>query len=419
VLAAEIAHMAHIDAEFGAHHRLLSGGGLGEVTGAPTFSREETEPQHANWGSRSARLSIATRAHGLKLDDPSSVSPLVQHAQAELTSMVSLLSGLSARVQLRDALDTVHTLIACIEEQPTIPSRSLETTRVPIHGAEGEVFAHLELLIDAPECSDAWLTAVQALARRAARALSERVFRSHHEQCWVIAAQRCDKPATYLVVAIDGESRIVGADHHAREFFRTPERRSLHGLPLAAIFETSESPFNARNGSDMPVSLCCRHDGARWCALITPPAALSGREAPARTQDAADHGRPRLALISYLRSIEPRAPVKGALPGPLLRRTREYIDANLDSPLSIEDMAETVGISTSHFSRSFRKAMGMPPHDYVLRRRVARARHLLMSTELRLADIALQTGFSDQAHFTNRFREQVGLPPRTYRARYR
>jgi transcriptional regulator GlxA family with amidase domain len=68
-----------------------------------------------------------------------------------------------------------------------------------------------------------------------------------------------------------------------------------------------------------------------------------------------------------------------------------------------------------HFARAFRTSVGMPPHRYLVERRVARARELLASTNMPLAEIALAAGFSDQSHFARRFREHVGTTPRAYR----
>jgi AraC family transcriptional regulator len=96
-------------------------------------------------------------------------------------------------------------------------------------------------------------------------------------------------------------------------------------------------------------------------------------------------------------------------------RVREHVDANLDSRLNVDALARIVGMSTSQFSRSFRKAVGLPPHTYVVRCRVMRARELLATTQLPLIEIALTIGFSDQAHFSRRFHEYTGVPPGVFR----
>ncbi len=109
----------------------------------------------------------------------------------------------------------------------------------------------------------------------------------------------------------------------------------------------------------------------------------------------------------------PRPP--GCLPPRLIVRIKEHIDANLDSSLTMLELATIAGLSVSHFARCFRRSVGLPPHSYVKQRRVARARALLEATDLPVAEIALVLGFADQSHFTRRFREVTGVPPGAYR----
>jgi AraC-like DNA-binding protein len=73
------------------------------------------------------------------------------------------------------------------------------------------------------------------------------------------------------------------------------------------------------------------------------------------------------------------------------------------------------GLSVFHFARAFRQSFGMPPHSYLLRRRIERADRLLEQTELSLSEIALSTGFSDQSHFAKHFRRLTGMTPSTAR----
>jgi AraC family transcriptional regulator len=103
------------------------------------------------------------------------------------------------------------------------------------------------------------------------------------------------------------------------------------------------------------------------------------------------------------------------LPSRLVKRIEEYVDTHLESPLNIEELATTLGISISHFARSFRNAVGLTPHNYVMQRRLHRAQDLLLHSALPLVAIALQTGFSDQSHFSRRFHQLVGLPPKLFR----
>lgn len=97
-----------------------------------------------------------------------------------------------------------------------------------------------------------------------------------------------------------------------------------------------------------------------------------------------------------------------------VRRAREYLDAHLDSPVELADLAEAAGLSRFHLLRVFRAAVGTTPHGYLTDRRVAQAKRLL-GGPLPLADVALACGFCDQAHFNRVFKGRVGVSPGQYR----
>lgn len=89
----------------------------------------------------------------------------------------------------------------------------------------------------------------------------------------------------------------------------------------------------------------------------------------------------------------------------------DFIEAHIDQSLSLTDLAATVGLSVSHLKPLFRATFGMPVHHYVLTRRVERARLLILSTDMPLAEIALATGFAHQSHMTHWMRRILGLTP--------
>jgi AraC-like DNA-binding protein len=102
---------------------------------------------------------------------------------------------------------------------------------------------------------------------------------------------------------------------------------------------------------------------------------------------------------------------RGGLPPRLTGRIREYLDSHLNENISLDAMAEMAGLSVFHFARAFRQSFGMPPHSYLLRRRIEHGRRLLQQTELALTEIALSTGFSDHSHFAKHFRRLTGMTP--------
>ena len=107
---------------------------------------------------------------------------------------------------------------------------------------------------------------------------------------------------------------------------------------------------------------------------------------------------------------------RGGLPPRMLRRVEAYIDAHLDAPLRISDLAEIADLSEFHFARMFKTSKGEPPHRYVQRLRVEKAKRLMSGTDMELAEIALACGFATQSHFSACFRKRTGFTPSAYRA---
>jgi AraC family transcriptional regulator len=97
------------------------------------------------------------------------------------------------------------------------------------------------------------------------------------------------------------------------------------------------------------------------------------------------------------------------------RRTLAYIEANLASKMEIDDLANVVALSRSHFSRAFKRSLGYSPMEYVVVRRVERAKAMISGTRESLAEVALACGFADQAHLNRRFRDVVGISPGRWR----
>jgi AraC family transcriptional regulator len=98
-----------------------------------------------------------------------------------------------------------------------------------------------------------------------------------------------------------------------------------------------------------------------------------------------------------------------------MRRVIEFIEENLDHDLSLEAMAAQVEVSPLYLPRAFKAAVGQSPHQYVLVRRIERAKELLRNTTSPIADVAFSSGFSSQSHLSNWFLRLVGVSPATYR----
>lgn len=98
-----------------------------------------------------------------------------------------------------------------------------------------------------------------------------------------------------------------------------------------------------------------------------------------------------------------------------LQQAIDYIHAHLDRDLSLVEIARVINISPTYFASLFKRAMGITPHKYVIQQRVERAKLLLSKTDLAIADIALEVGFSNQSHLTRHFKRLTGVTPKQVR----
>ncbi|MBW4594469.1 MAG: AraC family transcriptional regulator [Brasilonema angustatum HA4187-MV1] len=98
-----------------------------------------------------------------------------------------------------------------------------------------------------------------------------------------------------------------------------------------------------------------------------------------------------------------------------LQQVLDYIHTNLDRNLSVTELAEIINISPTYFASLFKQAMGISPHQYVIRQRVERAEMMLLKTDWTIADIALQVGFSSQSHLTQQLKRLTGMTPKQVR----
>lgn len=112
------------------------------------------------------------------------------------------------------------------------------------------------------------------------------------------------------------------------------------------------------------------------------------------------------------------APRRGGLPLARLNRVLEFIHANLDQKVSLSALAEASSMNMFYFASLFRKSMGVSPHQYVLDRRVERAKQLLCDRKLSVLDVALQVGFSHANNFARAFRRHAGISPGRFRKEY-
>jgi AraC family transcriptional regulator len=101
-----------------------------------------------------------------------------------------------------------------------------------------------------------------------------------------------------------------------------------------------------------------------------------------------------------------------------LKRVLQFMDDHLAAKITLQDLAKVAGLSRMHFAAQFRAAVGMRPHQYLLKRRIERAEALLKQSEISLVEVALTVGFQTQAHFTTVFKRFAGDTPYQWRNAY-
>ena len=131
-----------------------------------------------------------------------------------------------------------------------------------------------------------------------------------------------------------------------------------------------------------------------------------------------------LAFFTHVMRTYGGAPVpdelaSGALSPWQIRRVLDFLAAHLSEDPTVAELARECGLSSGYFARAFRRTTGVTPHQWLIGKRVERARGLLLGNGLALADIALVCGFVDQSHFTRVFAKLEGQPPGRWRRSHR
>jgi transcriptional regulator of acetoin/glycerol metabolism/AraC-like DNA-binding protein len=311
----------------------------------------------------------------------------------------------------------------CIaEERPVSVHRSqhfrsrhmnLSCSGAPIFGVDGKLLAVLDVSAIDPGRSEQAHALTGALTVNSARAIEERFFREHFYREWIVAIAPPDEGAPGMLLAVDGNQRVVGANRVARTSFLLDDRGLQAGISLWTIFERDVEMFRRNDRTDIATRLVIAGSNDSRAALVTPP-----DQPPAAWQNAtsvAFHARPRLDLIGAVGKIAPAPQVHGGLSPGAMRRVGEYVEANLGDSIDLATLAAIAGLSMHHFAREFKQSAGIAPHHYLIRKRVERAQNMLAHTDLSLSEIAYAVGFSDQSHLARHFRQMLGITPGQFR----
>ena len=293
----------------------------------------------------------------------------------------------------------------------------LSCSGAPIFDAQGRLSAVLTLASYAPALSDHSYALALAVAVDAARAIEEREFRELNRARWVLALEPADLGGAALLLALDADLRIAAADRNARRTLALDDAAIARGAGIRDLFDFNPALLKGSGWEDLPLRLARRGDAGLWQGLGTPPESSGAMwRSPVSSQL---HTRPRIALLSGLRHREQPTPPCGGLSPGALRRVREHIEAHLDQKIRVTDLARIAGLSTPHFSRAFKRGLGVAPQQYAVRQRIGKATRLLRDTDLKLSEIAQAAGFADQSHFAKCFARITGTSPSAFRRAHR
>src|SRR5246500_2500064 len=161
-------------------------------------------------------------------------------------------------------------LVHCGQHYRTRHSK-LTCAGAPIFDPVGKLAGVLDVSAVIWEGSDRTQQLALAATIASARAIEERLFREFFRYAWIIAAVPCDDSAPALLLAVDEDQRIVGADRVARLAFSLTDTHLAGGVHLSLIFDYSLSLFRRGRGQDIPVRLSRAGGNGGWDALVTPP----------------------------------------------------------------------------------------------------------------------------------------------------
>ncbi|HEX6441193.1 MAG TPA: helix-turn-helix domain-containing protein [Stellaceae bacterium] len=322
-----------------------------------------------------------------------------------------------------EAVEGTNGIGTCIaEERPVTIHRSqhyrtrhidLSCSGAPVFGTDGRLIGVLDVSAIDPDRSEGAHALAGALTIAAARAIEEAFFREQFRKEWIIAAATPERGSAVILLAIDGNQRIVGANRAARNALLLEQQELWGAIGFKDLFEPDQGLFRRTDTTDIATQLIVTESGEIWPALATPPLRSPG--AGSNPAGLAMHARPRSDLLASLPAPVPAPRARGGLPPAAIRRVFEYVDVHLHTNIELIDLSGIVGLSMFHFARQFKQSTGVAPHHYLVRRRVERARELLGRTDLSLSEIAFATGFSDQSHLTRHFRQLIGMTPGQFR----
>jgi len=299
-------------------------------------------------------------------------------------------------------------LVHCSQHYRSRHSK-LTCAGAPIFDAVGKLAGVLDVSAVATDGPDRPQQLALAATIASARAVEERLFREHFCHEWIFAALPSTDDAPAMLLAVDDDQRIIGADRVARQTFALDDKSLAAGTPLSTLFDYNPSLFRRRTGQDIPILLARASRAEHWRALLTPP--LPKSNLSRNWPEGVVHSQPRLSMLSFMPMPAAPDPQRGGLSPAMKHRVCDFIESHISEKISLGALSTLAGLSPHHFARAFQQSLGMPPHRYMLRRRLEHVEQMLRDTQLPLSHIALAAGFSDQSHLHRHFRRLTGMSP--------
>ncbi len=212
----------------------------------------------------------------------------------------------------------------------------------PIFGVDGRLLAVLDVSAIDPGRSERAHALTGALTVNSARAIEERLFREHFRHDWVIAIVSPGEDSSGMLLAVDGDQRVVGANRVARRSLLLDDRGLQAGVSLWTMFKQDLELFRRKDRADIATRLVVGGSHDSHSALVTPP--IQPFADSRNAANAALHARPRLDVISALAKMAPAPQAHGGLSPAAMRRVREYVHAHLGVSTDLATLAGVAGV---------------------------------------------------------------------------
>jgi AraC family transcriptional regulator len=228
---------------------------------------------------------------------------------------------------------------------------------------------------------------------------------------------RLPPAAFYAVLGVPG-SLVVGNPGHAlRVHWAEPHHATLLGIEprvlcaAAAECGLGAVPPQLRGGAAGTDAVCERLLGA-----LAEEAKIPAYPLQQLIVESIGNALAYRLVTRFAEGAMHAVGARGALKLRAFREVADYIEQHIDERLSLGELARVAGVSRFHFARQFRLRTGESPMGFLLRARIERGKRLLREGAASIGDVAASLGFADQSHFTRTFKRLVGVPPSEYKS---